>query len=350
VNYFPGIGTWKSCFLKKQKLSITAQRRGAIIPNLHLRVNDTNWMESESKAWDGMYAHFLCFARWGAVSEEEKQRGITYHGEAVQQNWQRQAGGVRSETLAVTLPIIGLNAQRTVLLAEKGSAFRITDIFTNPTGRRLPYNVVEYVTLSEFAYAASARVSTNADRGILLHQGKQVKNSAFRWPFLSFEKHQRNARRWLHIEGISIVSMEVPDKDKRGWVCVVNPSQREILGYIWPTAELPWLLMWSYYENGRIQGCSFEPGTSGLNHPLGKLEEIGTILNRPFLCHFGTCGGENPPHVGICLQAASRSERGEGHLCRRRIDPGRIQGPWFVVIAVDAMKSILGIRGCAHSS
>lgn len=269
--------------LQSDSLSLTIQQRGAIITNLHHRESHANWLSAETKQSQGMFAHFLCFDRWGAVSREEKKQGLFYHGEAVQQVWNRASAMPGRDALSVTLPAVGLQAQRSVSLTKEGSVFAITNLFKNPTKRSRHYNAVEHITLSSNGFGPNTRLYSNAQRGLVLHRNKLTTTQAYAWPYFELNGKTWDARVGANVPARSSTSWVFPDGDVWGWVCILNTATRELLGYVWPTSDYPWLIIWTRYQKGRITDRAIEPGTTGLSLPFDELVSRGPMLGQPLL-------------------------------------------------------------------
>ena len=68
-----------------------------------------------------------------------------------------------------------------------------------------------------------------------------------------------------------------------GWVTAANAAKGLLIGYVWKTAEYPWLNMWRRVEDGRPLARGLEFGTTGLHRPFPDLVRKGRIFGRPIV-------------------------------------------------------------------
>ena len=267
--------------LRNDLMSITVQRDRAIISDLHREGGAGDWLSSQAGDASGLFAHFLCFDRWGPVTLEEEARGIPFHGEAAQVPWKWKSAEANAATLEVTLPVSGLQAARAVRISQSAAVFSISNTFRNPTSIERVYNAIEHPTLSEQGLSAETRISTNAIRGFLQRNGKVVPDSTFDWPHARYSGDTWDFRDLVPIDGRVMAALVFPSDAEWGWVCMENRSTGEILGYVWPLADYPWLILWAATHEGRVMTRSIELGTTGLHRPMPELQETAKLLDRP---------------------------------------------------------------------
>ena len=80
-----------------------------------------------------------------------------------------------------------------------------------------------------------------------------------------------------------VASYVIPEDSELGWCTATSPRSGLILGYVWPTADYPWLTMYRSVVDGEIKARGLEFGTTGLHQPFGVLVKEGSILGRPLL-------------------------------------------------------------------
>lgn len=270
----------KIAVIENGQISLTVHQEGAIISDLHRSDSSENWLSQKSKAWQGMYAHFLCFDRWGRTTEEEMYLGIPFHGEAAQQIWCVEPGDTLQQNLNTILPVAGFSAHRKVSVAPNGTAFSIVNTFKNRTRFRRPYNAVEHITLSKLGFADGVRLVTNAERGYVIYNNKTIPGSTYRWPFMRYKDREWDLRSGVRIEGMLITPLVFDNETQWGWVCVENSQAGEGLVYLWRTKDFPWLMLWSNCRNGKVVDRAIEPGTTGRNLPMQHLMKHGPMLGR----------------------------------------------------------------------
>jgi len=66
-----------------------------------------------------------------------------------------------------------------------------------------------------------------------------------------------------------------------GWVTAATPSKKLLIGYVFKTADYPWLNIWRHVQNGKPLARGLEFGTTGLHQPFPVLIGIPRIFGRP---------------------------------------------------------------------
>ena len=68
----------------------------------------------------------------------------------------------------------------------------------------------------------------------------------------------------------------------RDWLGTATSSSKELLlGYIWQTADYPWLNVWRHVADGKPLARGLEFGTTGLPQPFSILINKPSIFGRP---------------------------------------------------------------------
>src|SRR5262249_18392815 len=70
-------------------------------------------------------------------------------------------------------------------------------------------------------------------------------------------------------------------EDKLGWVTATNASTELLLGYLFSTAEYPWLNIWRFVQDGKPFARGLEFGTTGLHQPFKVLISKPEIFGKP---------------------------------------------------------------------
>ena len=109
------------------------------------------------------------------------------------------------------------------------------------------------------------------------------------WPEMNINGRKANLRHFRSDPGGStghdVSSFAFDPAAEYGWVTACNPSAGLMIGYLWKTAEYPWLNLWRYRYQGKVAARGLEFGTTGYHQPFGKLVQTGTILDRPLFVH-----------------------------------------------------------------
>jgi hypothetical protein len=229
-------------------------------------------------------AHFVCLDRWGQPSQAEQSKGMPFHGEATSVRWEEvrpptaEQGYVTGEMKA-SLPLAGLEIRRIVRLAAQAPVFTVTEVVTNRNRLGRAYNMVQHPTIGPPFLDESVIVDANAGKGLM--QSSPLPNPeepAIWWPLALGADGPVDLRR-LHADPAPPVTSFVVEGE-HGWVTAVNPSRRLLLGYLWKTADYPWLNIWRHVIDGKPLARGLEFGTTGLHQPFEVLLSKGSIFGR----------------------------------------------------------------------
>ena len=227
-------------------------------------------------------AHFLCLDRWGPPSEAEGRNGMPFHGEAARVPWKERGEG-RARNVAemsALLPIAGLEIHRSVRLSETAAVFSVSETVTNRNKLGRIYNMVQHATIGPPFLDESTVVDSNALRGLM--QSSPLPNPEqpeIRWPVAVNRGNQVDLRRLTNDPDPNVVSFVVDGET--GWVTATNASRRLLLGYLFHTADYPWLNLWRHVEAGRPLARGLEFGTTGLHQPFTILVTNPRIFGKP---------------------------------------------------------------------
>ena len=239
-------------------------------------INPFTW-DDRSGAAIRLRGHFVCLDRWGAPSDAEKAAGMPFHGEAPRVMW-RSIGKTASEAeMATQLPIAKLGVKRTVKL--DGNAMLVVESVTNeaPLGR--VYNFVQHPSIGPPFLDETVVVDSNARQGFM--QSSPMPNPEYPtvvWPQALHDGLPVSLRHLTNNPMPNVVSYVIDDEF--GWVTALHPEKRLLVGYIWRTAEYPWLNIWRHVENGKPFARGLEFGTTGLHQPPPVLLKKGRIFGR----------------------------------------------------------------------
>ena len=229
-------------------------------------------------------AHFLCLDRWGPPSAAESRNGMPFHGEASRVEWkqigasERRSGRIAA-VMEATLPIAGLEVRRTVELSDASSFFTVSETVTNRNKLGRVYNMVQHATIGPPFLDENTMVDSNAQRGFMqsspLPNPEQIE---IRWPQAVKDGKAVDLRRLTTDPDPNVTSFVIDDDV--GWVTATNPSKELLIGYIFKTADYPWLNIWRHVQNGKPLARGLEFGTSGLHQPFPILIRKPSIFGR----------------------------------------------------------------------
>jgi len=252
------------------------------------RLNPLSWTSEEPGPAHPM-GHFLCLDRWGAPSDPESRNGMPFHGEASHVQWTvvrppaASADGMQAE-MAATLPMAGFKVRRSLRLADGVAVLRVTESVTNANKLGRVYNMVQHPSIAPPFLDATTVVDANARKGFM--QSSALPNPeepAVFWPQALEDGQPVNLRQLTADHDPEVVSFTIDDE--YGWVTASTATKGLLIGYIWKTADYPWLDIWRNAQNGKPAARGLEFGTTGLHQPVGILLSKGKIFGRPIFAY-----------------------------------------------------------------
>lgn len=239
--------------------------------------------DSESKLLAGIMGHNLCLDLFGPPSEEEARAGLVVHGEAALQRFEVSAEGQRL-TARATLPFAQLAFERHIRL--DGKRVRIAETVENLSILDRPIAWTQHATLgAPFVERGTTQIRTTATKSRILKGGVD-----FMWPWLP---EQDGAKRDLQTFNSArssggytahLLHQEVPDS----WFFAYSPLSNVLIGYVWKTADFPWLGIWEENEsrtgkpwNRRTTTLGMEFGVSPFPESRREMIDRGKLFGVP---------------------------------------------------------------------
>jgi hypothetical protein len=287
--------------LRSRQAEMTWAPSGGALVTFRFREDQTNPLNFEippplpapGKDVPLLRGHFLCLDRWGAPSAAEQTHGMPYHGEAAAVPWKvvgapQASNGRVSAEMSCELPLARMRVVRRILLDEGGSVALVTEQVTNTNKLGRIYNMVQHPTIAPPFLDDETLVDSNARAGFL-QDGPipSLRGAAQRWPMLMVRGTETDLR---HLgpepgDASDVSSFVFEDDETHGWVTASSPRQKLLLGYVWKTADYPWLNIWRFRVAGKPAARGLEFGTTGYHQPFPTLVKQGPILDRPTYSH-----------------------------------------------------------------
>lgn len=275
----------RSVVLKGDQSRLVVDILGGSIVDFHLTghgLNPLRWANDGPTDKPRSMGHFICLDRWGQPSEAERANGMPGHGEATKVAWEvldQQPTGVR---MAADLPMAGLRVERQIKLAPSGPWLHVRETVTNRNKLGRVYNMVQHPTIGPPFLDESVVVDSNSTTGF--SQNGVMPNpeepSAV-WPMALNDGKEVDLRFLTDDHDPNVVSYVIDDDF--GWVTAANPAKGLLIGYVWRTADYPWLNLWRRVEDNKPLARGLEFGTTGLHQPFPILIEKGKIFGRALL-------------------------------------------------------------------
>ena len=288
-----------SVVLESPAAKLVIDLGGGSIVDFHLASGGSNplrWIgPADESAVLRPLAHFVCLDRWGQPSDAELRNGMPYHGEAARVRWrefdapERTDGGTIA-AMGATLPMAGLEVRRTVRLSEMTAVFSVSETVSNRNKLGRIYNMVQHATIGPPFLDETTVVDSNAQRGFV--QSNPMPNPEqpeIRWPEASKQGQPVDLRHLTSDPDPNVVSFVVDGEI--GWVTATSSAKELLIGYIWRTADYPWLNIWRHVANGKPLARGLEFGTTGLPLPFAVLINKPSIFGRPTFTYLDS--GEN---------------------------------------------------------
>jgi hypothetical protein len=277
-----------SVVLESPAAKLVVDLGGGSIVDFHLAaggLNPLRWIGpgDENAALRPM-AHFLCLDRWGQPSEAELRNGMPFHGEAARVRWREfdapePRDGRILAAMGATLPMAGLDVRRTIRLSEEAALFSVSETVSNRNKLGRVYNMVQHATIGPPFLDETTVVDSNAQRGLM--QSSPLPNPEqpeIQWPQASKQGQPVDLRHLTSDPDPNVVSFVVDGE--LGWVTATSASKELLLGYIWRTADYPWLNIWRHVKDGKPLARGLEFGTTGLHQPFKVLTTKPSIFGR----------------------------------------------------------------------
>ena len=263
------------------------------------KLNPLRWANAGPADKPRQMSHFLCLDRWGPPSDAERASGMPFHGEAGLVEWQVIDQKATTGRMKATLPLAGLEIERSVWLAPEGSWFQVQETVTNKNKLGRIYNMVQHASIGPPFLDASVVVDSNALRGY--PRGGSMPNPEepnALWPKAPRpDGTEADVRRLINDSTPDVVSYVI--NGDIGWVTASNAAKGLLIGYIWSTEEYPWLNVWRRLEHGVPLARGLEFGTTGLHEPPPTLVKKGTIFGRPVYQYIDAAEGQTRSYIGF---------------------------------------------------
>jgi hypothetical protein len=218
----------------------------------------------DAKLLVGIMGHNLCLDLFGGPSQEEAAAGLTVHGEASVDHY-KISGTANEIVLRLTLPLAQLGFSRSLQL--HGQHIRIHETVENLSATDRPLAWTQHVTLSppfldpattEFRASMSRSYVSETDPGFdaYLKAGAE-----FTWPMAPHTDGGVADLRAMHktapASGYTAHLADPQHED--AFFVAFAPQFRLAFGYIWKSADFPWMGIWE--ENCSRQGSPWDGRT-----------------------------------------------------------------------------------------
>lgn len=292
--------------VRNDKLELTVMAEGGAFARL-VRLTDP---EKLSPLWDPARAareegrentfgaslgHFPCVDGFGAQSPEERAAGIPSHGEAHVRPWEVRSA-VRSDgsatlTLAVSLPLAQETLVRTIRIADGDDVIQVHSTLESKVAFDRPVSWTEHATIGAPFLApevtvvdlSAKRAMTRPASGGGAGRRRLAPGHEFTWPDApSAGGGTINLRAAPQPAGTSdIVTILLDPAREHAFVTALNPARRLVFGYLFPTADYPWLQIWESYTTPRGMARGLEFGSQPFGQSRRQTVDLHSLLGAP---------------------------------------------------------------------
>ena len=292
----------KAYILETSRMRVTALRGGGHLAEIRLKtgdpLKDVNPMRiphystiepyayqparhdtlygSDPHRWlsSGYMGHLLCFPQFGPPSADEAIAGLGNHGEAPIVEWKPQGSSAQGGTVqfryAADLPRTQYRVWRTLTLREDETMLNVEEWVENMATMDRPINWVQHATFGP-PFIAPGKSYLDISK---------VKATAGAGPV---------PRDFTNSPGTgAYTAMLLDPAVAESWFTVYNPDYRVLIGYLFPTADNPWIADWQENQrakqkpwDGKVVARGIEFGTTPLAEGLRKSVERATMLGAP---------------------------------------------------------------------
>lgn len=249
--------------------------------------------DSDAKLLVGIMGHNLCLDIFGGPSEAEAAAGLTVHGEASVDRYEIEDSS-NELVMRLTLQLAQLKFIRTIQL--HGQHIRIQESVENLTDIDRPLAWTQHVTLSppfldpattEFRASMARSIVSETDPGFARYLAP---GAEFTWPIAPLREGGETDLRKMHPTAPAsgyTAHLTTPERDHTYFVAY-SPQFRLAFGYVWKSADFPWLGIWE--ENcsrqaspwdGKTITRGMEFGVSPFPESRREMVERNRVLDTP---------------------------------------------------------------------
>lgn len=241
----------------------------------------------------GIMGHNLCLDIFGGPSDAEAAAGLPVHGEASLVRYELEQSGSTLVQRA-RLPLTNLRIERTIRLADR--LVRVKESVENPSGVDRPIGWTEHVTLGP----------PFLQKGVTEFRASATRSKVFERPFGSADYLEPGAefdwpvaprigggiadlRRSSAAPASSAYTAHLMDPRRdRAFFVAFSPESRLAFGYIWRSADFPWMGIWEENAsrpqppwNGSTLTRGMEFGASPFPETRREMIERGRLFDVP---------------------------------------------------------------------
>ncbi len=245
----------------------------------------------------GGTGHFVCVDGFGPVSPEERAAGLEGHGEAHRQQCEVLFAGVRGGaaqvSLRATLPVVQEIFTRTFTLRAGEQVVTVDSELESLLGFDRPVNWAEHATVgSPFLEPAVTVMDLSGSRAQTRPYAEPARGALrrrlesgadFTWPLAPALDGTTADLRFAptQLDTLDHAAILIDPARRLGWVTVLHPGKRLLVGYLFRRAEYPWLQYWGHHPASGKLARGLEFATQPYDVPRREAIGLGSLFGAP---------------------------------------------------------------------
>ena len=246
----------------------------------------------------GYMGHLLNFPTFGGPSPSETANGLGNHGEALTREWRLDRTEADDEAVVLWysahLPKTQYNVGRVLTLPADEQVLYIEEWAESLVDYDRPAMWVQHVTFGPpFVEPGKTTLDMSAKRGEVRRGGEETNSLApgeVMWPDGKTWDGKPTSLRAMQPKAHAgtYAGFEMDPARERAWFTMYHPDYRVLIGYVWKTADFPFMGDWQ--ENGRntqlpwegkVKARGMEFGTTPFGGPMQSVVTQGEFLGKP---------------------------------------------------------------------
>lgn len=241
----------------------------------------------------GGVGHFLCVDGFGGTSKEEQAAGLQGHGEAHRRTFDikltRNQNGVQTLVLETELPMTQEHVLRTFETREGENIVYVRTQLQSLTAFDRPMVWAEHGTIgSPFLEAGVTVVDTVATKSqtrpyTAPQRRRLAPGKDFDWPMAPLNGGQTVDLRAAPLtlgSGDHTTQLMEPSRTY-AFATALNPQKRRIVGWVWRSADFPWLQNWESYPTTGKLARGLEFSTQPYDIPRRQAVDMHQMFGAP---------------------------------------------------------------------
>lgn len=242
--------------------------------------------DMQRRLMSGYMGQFLCFPHFGGSSRAELANDYGQHGEALAVEWKQQKLETRKDGVtlwyAADLPKTQYRVERAITLPSDETVGYVEESVENLTLFDRPMQWVQHITFGPpFLELNKTYVDASAAKAVVRNNQEYAEAS---WPAM---KDSTGTAVDLRVFSGSTGTWLLDRSRPKVYITIYNSAYPVLLGYIFPSAQNPWILDWQENQrakqipwDGKVIARAICIGDSPAQGLRGAIER-GSILGAP---------------------------------------------------------------------